>query len=54
MALTMVDGKIPADPAQAGGHIPADPKVAFGPGGGQLSPDPSTAAAQAASVTMLP
>lgn len=58
MALTMTgtgaQTRIPADKTQSGGMIPADPKVAFGPSGGQISPDPTTAAAQAASITVIP
>lgn len=58
MALTMVgtgsQARIPADPAQAGGHLPADPAVAGLAPGVTLSPDPATAGTQKAGINMLP
>jgi len=58
MALTMTgtgaQSRISPNKQTSGGFIPTDPKVAFGPGGGQISPDPTTAAAQAASITVVP
>ena len=58
MALTMQgsgsQARVPTTPQAAGGRIPTDPVQAGLGANGRLSPDPTTAAAQAAGVTMLP
>ena len=58
MTLTMqgtgTQARIPVDPHQAGGRIPADPAQAGLAPHTTLSPDPTTAAAQAPTVTLTP